>query len=127
MNEVGHFFREADEQHVIGFDWYPVSDCDGFAVAEQQTRIVGAVATSSKGGIHGCPLPTVAFLFVLPDFERKGIGRRLLLYAMDHLLAECPQVYCRANDKMIPVIGKVTAELKGRLRYSTPNNRCCNG
>ena len=121
LKDVYHFFKKADELHGIMLDWDPViTGCDRFAVAEQQTKIVGAVATSSKVRIHGCLFPSVAFLYVLPNFERKGIGRCLLLYAMDRLLAESPQVYCSPNQEMIDLIGKVTAELKGRLKYSTP-------
>lgn len=123
LKEVGYFYRKADDEHPIRFNWWDVIPaCDGFAVALYQDKIVGAVATSSKP-IHDGPLPTLAALFVLPDFERRGIGSRLFLYGMNRLLAGVPRVYCEATDwEMVGVIKKNAAEIKERLKYTDPNH-----
>ena len=101
LHEVRRFFRNAAEQDWEGrvpafIDWGRLHGCDGFLVAEHQGRIIGALATASRG-MDGSPLPTIANVYVLREFCRNGVGARLLAAAMARLVAAgSPKVFCKA-------------------------------
>lgn len=120
--EVGHFFRKASERDWNGIepafiDCGRLADCDGFLVAEYAGEVIGAIATSAKG-MDGSRLPTIANVYVLSDFTRKGVGPRLLLAAMELLMSGVPEVFCKAiTAGMVKAINKLPSELKVRLKY----------
>jgi hypothetical protein len=121
INEVGWFFRNAAERDWDGIvppfiDWGRLLGCDGFSVAEYQGDVIGAVATSSKG-MDGSTLPTIANVYVLRDFGQRGVGARLLVDAMECLLAAgSPKSFCKVvTNAMERTIDKLPADLKIRL------------
>ena len=123
-NDVGRFFRKASNKDCNGIEPAFVNcerldDCDGFFVAEYASEVIGAVATSSKG-MDGSALPTIANLYVLLDFTRKGVGYRLLVTAMRRLLASgTPKVFCKAiTPGMLRTIEKLPPDLKECLEYT---------
>ena len=125
MNEVGWFSRNASKLDWRGIE--PpfihsdrVEDCDGFWVAEYQGKIIGAIATTSKG-MDGSPLPTIANLYVLREFTQKGVGLRLLICAMKHLIAAGNlQLYLKATtDAMVRTIERLPPDLRGNLEIDT--------
>ncbi len=123
-SDVGRFFRQASQRDWEGIvppfiDWGRLHDCDGFSIAEYQGEIVGAIATSSKG-MDGSTLPTIANVYVLRDFRRKGVGFRLLLDAMNRLLAAgSRKAFCKAITKaMMKNLEKLPPHLKERLEYT---------
>ena len=121
-NEVGLFFRKASERDWNGIeppfiDCGRLISCDGFLVAEHGSEVIGAIATSSRG-MDGSKLPTIANVYVLADFTRKGVGPRLLVAAMECLLSGIPKVFCKAiTTGMVNTINKLASELKERLEY----------
>ena len=124
INEVGGFFRNASERDWDGsvppfIDWGRLLGCDGFSVAEYQGQVIGAVATSSKG-MDGSTLPTIANVYVQREFCQKGVGARLLVDAMERLLAAgSSKVFCKAITRaMARTIEKLPAELKQRLEFT---------
>ncbi len=124
IDEVGRFFRSASERDWDGvvppfIDWGRLHDCDGFSVAEYRGKVIGAVATSSKG-MDGSSLPTIANVYVRPDFSRRGVGTRLLVDAMQRLLASgSPKAFCKAITKaMAKTIDKLPPDLKQRLEFT---------
>ena len=119
-NDVARFFRKAS-----GGDWDGIEPpfidcgrlhaCDGFLVAEYGGEVIGAVATSSKG-MDGSNLPTIANLYVLRDFTRKGVGSRLLAAALESRLWGIPKVFCKAiTPGMVNTINKLPPEFRARL------------
>jgi N-acetylglutamate synthase-like GNAT family acetyltransferase len=121
VNEVGWFFRNASEQDWDGIvppfiDWGRLPDCDGFVVAEYEGEVIGAIATSSKG-MDGSTLPTIANVYVLRDFGRRGVGARLLAAAMERLLAAgSPRAFCKVvTNAMLKTVAKLPPHLKERL------------
>ena len=121
-NDVRWFFRKASDKDWSGIE-PPFIDrgrlvyCDGFLVAEYGSEVIGAVATSSKG-MDGSDLPTIANVYVLADFTRKGVGSRLLVAAMQRLLPGIPKVFCKAiTPGMTHIINKLPSGIKERLDY----------
>jgi len=124
MHEVGRFFQNAAERDWDGMvppfiDWGRLHDCDGFIVAEYEGEIIGAVATSSQG-MDGSTLPTIANVYVLRDFRRKGAGFRLLLDALKRLLGSgSSKAFCKAvSQAMMKNIEKLPPDLMQRLEYT---------
>ena len=121
-NDVRWFFRKASDKDWSGIE-PPFIDrgrlvyCDRFLVAEYEGNVIGAVATSSQG-MDGSTLPTIANVYVLGDFTRKGVGSRLLVAAMEQLLPGVPKVFCKAiTPGMVSAIDKLPLEVKRRLEH----------
>ncbi len=121
IHEVRRFFGNASERDWDGLvppfiDWGRLRDCDGFTVAEYQGEIIGAIATSSQG-MDGSTLPTIANVYVLRDFGRRGVGARLLAAALERLLAAgSPKAFCKVvTSAMERTIARLPADLKERL------------
>jgi len=128
VSEVRRFFRSASERDWDGIvppfiDWGRLHDCDGFTVAEYQGEVIGAIATSSRG-MDGSSLPTIANVYVMREFCKKGVGFRLLLEALQRLLATgSPKAFCKAITKaMVNSIEKLPPDLKERLEYAVELN-----
>jgi GNAT superfamily N-acetyltransferase len=70
--------------------------------------------------MDGSSLPTIANVYVLPDFSRRGVGTRLLVNAMQRLLASgSPKAFCKAITKaMAKTIDKLPPDLKQRLEFT---------
>jgi GNAT superfamily N-acetyltransferase len=121
-SDVAWFFRNASARDWDGIeppfiDCGRLRDCDGFLVAEYGGEVIGAIATSLKG-MDGSNLPTIANLYVLRDFMRNGVGSRLLVAAMECLLAGIPKVFCKAiTPGMTNTINKLPSGIKERLDY----------
>jgi hypothetical protein len=121
-SDVKWFFRKASARDWDGveppfIDCGRLQDCDGFLVAEYGGEVIGAIVTSSKG-MDGSSLPTIANVYVLSDFARKGVGSRLLVAAMKSLLRGVPKAFCRAvTPAMVNTIKRLPTQFKERLEH----------
>ena len=70
---------DVDPLVLLGTD--RLGQCDESFVAECDGRIAGAV-TLAYNGVYNPKRPTLDALYVLPDFQRQGIGLALLLTAV---------------------------------------------
>ena len=71
-----------------------LSKCDNFFVALDGSQIVGFCGLR----VENTPRPEVAAMYVLPCHREQGIGTRLFLLAIDHVIQRGKStVYCEAT------------------------------
>ncbi len=82
--EVGRWAESLPPSFVVGMllAGDRLSCCDEAAVWEEKGKIVGA-ATIAPEGEQMSGEPTIVGVYVLPKFRRRGIGRKLMIAAID--------------------------------------------
>lgn len=130
LQEVYSFAERAgiaDQEAGVFSDVGPLSllgierllQCDEAFVAEQDSRIIGAV-TLAFNGVFAPKRPTLDALYVLPAFHRKGVGFGLLERAVGRFveLGKVP-IFCRVSSAemrdLLECFGRKCPDLHARV------------
>lgn len=109
--EVDKMFRTVWEplgwyQEVLSID--RIIPCDMIRVAEVDGKAVGVIAINTQR-------PELTTLFVLPEYERRGIGRALCEHSIPRVAGD-KLIYCDVTtEAMHKTIQGLSATLQARL------------
>jgi GNAT superfamily N-acetyltransferase len=76
---------ESGAKLMVLFGGDRLSCCDEAVAIKSGDHIVG-IATISPNGEDGSSRPTIVGVFVLPQFRGQGLGRQLMMEAIQHCL-----------------------------------------
>jgi GNAT superfamily N-acetyltransferase len=98
--------------------------CDVLFVAEYSGTIAGVVALASDG-CDGSTGPTLATLFTLPEFQRRGVGRSLCEFGIRRFLelGNTPIACDVTTHAMHSTIRRLPVDLQAHLRLDLSFDR----
>jgi N-acetylglutamate synthase-like GNAT family acetyltransferase len=121
-SEVNSLFRAFWEPSGIMpalMDQDRVRQCDVFFVAEIDGEVTGVVALASKG-CDGSKRPTLATLYTVRQYLKKGIGRCLCEHGIRHFVdADLTPIFCDVTTRGMHVtVLRLAPELQKHLQLS---------